>query len=344
MEAPKPAAREPNEIRPHRHRLRAGRLCRRDPRGAARAEDGGRRARASRRHLPQLGMHSDQGAAALGRSLSISCATPRDSVSPPTMCGSTPRRSSSARATSPGALNRGVEGLLKKNEVAVIWGEARLPAPGRHHSFRAATRSPDRLARPAAGALGAGDYSADHIIIATGARPRGFPGLEPDGESDMDLFRGDDSGAHSGDLACRRLGRHRRRVRVLLQRDRIQSRCGRDAAPDLAGGGRGNRQIARAQFEGRGIAIRTSASVAKTILAADGRLVATIEGGARRRTSTLTRSSSPPASGRIPRTLASKNWASRWIAAASRSTVTVGQTCRGSVRDWRCRRSPDARA
>jgi len=33
-----------------------------------------------------------------------------------------------------------------------------------------------------AGAFGAGDYSADHIIIATGARPRGFPGLEPDGE------------------------------------------------------------------------------------------------------------------------------------------------------------------
>ena len=30
------------------------------------------------------------------------------------------------------------------------------------------------------GALGAGEYSAKHIIVATGARPRVLPGLEPD--------------------------------------------------------------------------------------------------------------------------------------------------------------------
>ena len=47
-----------------RRRRRAGRLCRGDPRGAARHEDRGRRARAARRHLPQLGLHPDQGAAA----------------------------------------------------------------------------------------------------------------------------------------------------------------------------------------------------------------------------------------------------------------------------------------
>ena len=33
---------------------------------------------------------------------------------------------------------------------------------------------------PPKGALGAGDYSAKHIIVATGARPRALPGLEPD--------------------------------------------------------------------------------------------------------------------------------------------------------------------
>ena len=31
----------------------------------------------SRRHLPQLGLHPDQGAAALGRDLSTTCSTPR---------------------------------------------------------------------------------------------------------------------------------------------------------------------------------------------------------------------------------------------------------------------------
>ena len=51
-------------LRPDRGRRRAGRLCRGDPGGAARHEDGAGRARASRRHLPELGLHSDQGAAA----------------------------------------------------------------------------------------------------------------------------------------------------------------------------------------------------------------------------------------------------------------------------------------
>ena len=55
------------QFRPHRHRRRARRLCRRDPRRPARHEDRDRRARAPGRHLPQLGLHPDQGAAALGR-------------------------------------------------------------------------------------------------------------------------------------------------------------------------------------------------------------------------------------------------------------------------------------
>ena len=32
------------------------------------------------------------------------------------------------------------------------------------------------------GVLGEGEYSAKHIIVATGARPRTLPGIEPDGK------------------------------------------------------------------------------------------------------------------------------------------------------------------
>ncbi|MCW5696558.1 MAG: dihydrolipoyl dehydrogenase [Bauldia sp.] len=72
-----------------------------------------------------------------------------------------------------GQLSRGVDGLLKKNKVTVIWGEAKLTAPGKI-SVTAAENGPR-------GALGGGDYAAKHIIIATGARPRVLPGIEPDG-------------------------------------------------------------------------------------------------------------------------------------------------------------------
>ena len=64
-------------IRHHRHRRRSRRLRRGDPGGAARVQDRRRRARASRRHLPQLGLHPDQGAAALGRDLPLHAARRR---------------------------------------------------------------------------------------------------------------------------------------------------------------------------------------------------------------------------------------------------------------------------
>ena len=70
-------------------------------------------------------------------------------------------------------LNDGVAFLMKKNKIAVIWGEARLDRPGR------VTVEASQVAAPK-GTLGAGSYQAPHIIIATGARPRVLPGLEPD--------------------------------------------------------------------------------------------------------------------------------------------------------------------
>src|SRR5713226_1453540 len=70
-------------------------------------------------------------------------------------------------------LNDGVGFLMKKNKVAVIWGEAAIDAPGRI-TVKAGGSEPPK------GALGVGSYQAKHIIIATGARPRVLPGLESD--------------------------------------------------------------------------------------------------------------------------------------------------------------------
>src|SRR5215210_5311983 len=70
-------------------------------------------------------------------------------------------------------LNDGVGYLMKKNKVSVIWGEASIEAPGKIAVKAGKSDAPK-------GALGAGSYQAKHIIIATGARPRVLPGLEPD--------------------------------------------------------------------------------------------------------------------------------------------------------------------
>jgi dihydrolipoamide dehydrogenase len=70
-------------------------------------------------------------------------------------------------------LNDGVGFLMKKNKVAVVWGEAAIESPGRVSVKAARSEAPK-------GALGPGTYQAKHIILATGARPRVLPGLEPD--------------------------------------------------------------------------------------------------------------------------------------------------------------------
>jgi dihydrolipoamide dehydrogenase len=72
-----------------------------------------------------------------------------------------------------GRMNSGVGFLLKKNKVTVIWGEASIDAPGKLSVKAARSEAPK-------GSLGAGTYQAKHIIIATGARPRVLPGIEPD--------------------------------------------------------------------------------------------------------------------------------------------------------------------
>ena len=70
-------------------------------------------------------------------------------------------------------LADGVGFLMKKNKVHVIWVQANIDAPGKITVKKADVEAPK-------GALGEGSYQAKHIIVATGARPRVLPGLEPD--------------------------------------------------------------------------------------------------------------------------------------------------------------------
>ena len=64
-------------------------------------------------------------------------------------------------------LSNGVAFLMKKNKIAVISGDAKLAGPGKI----AVTKDGKTT-----------DYDAKNIVLATGARARTFPGLEPDGE------------------------------------------------------------------------------------------------------------------------------------------------------------------
>jgi len=65
-------------------------------------------------------------------------------------------------------LNGGVGHLLKKNKVTVVDGEAKLNGAGKVDVTK------DGKALPS--------LTAKHVIVATGARPRALPGLEPDGK------------------------------------------------------------------------------------------------------------------------------------------------------------------
>jgi dihydrolipoamide dehydrogenase len=81
-----------------------------------------------------------------------------------------------------GRLTTGVGGLLKKNKVDVIWGEARIAKAGEVQVTKP-KKAPMEPQHPAPrGAKGEGTYKAKHIIVATGARPRVLKGLEPDGK------------------------------------------------------------------------------------------------------------------------------------------------------------------
>jgi dihydrolipoamide dehydrogenase len=65
-------------------------------------------------------------------------------------------------------LSNGVGFLMRKNKVTVVMGEGKLAGKGKV----AVTKDGKQIA----------DIAAKHIILATGARARSLPGLEPDGK------------------------------------------------------------------------------------------------------------------------------------------------------------------
>ena len=79
-------------------------------------------------------------------------------------------------------MNGGVGILMKKNKVDVIWGEAKLAIPGEISVSKPAKKAMEPQVPQPKNTLGEGTYKAKHIIVATGARPRVLPGIEPDGK------------------------------------------------------------------------------------------------------------------------------------------------------------------
>ena len=79
-------------------------------------------------------------------------------------------------------MNGGVGILMKKNKVDVIWGEAKLAKPGEISVSKPTKKAMEPQVPQPKNTLGEGTYKAKHIIVATGARPRVLPGIEPDGK------------------------------------------------------------------------------------------------------------------------------------------------------------------
>ncbi len=79
-------------------------------------------------------------------------------------------------------MNGGVGFLFKKNKVDIIWGEAKLTKPGEIVVSKTTKAIQQPQAPLPKNAKGEGTYTAKHIIVATGARPRALPGIEPDGK------------------------------------------------------------------------------------------------------------------------------------------------------------------
>ena len=81
-----------------------------------------------------------------------------------------------------GQLNGGVTHLMKKNKIDVLWGEATIAKPGEIKISKPSKPAVEPAHPAPKGVKGEGTYQAKHIIIATGARPRVLPGIEPDGK------------------------------------------------------------------------------------------------------------------------------------------------------------------
>ena len=213
-------------LRYRRDRRRPGRLRRRHPRRAARAQDRSHRARASRRHLPQLGLHPDQGAAPHRRAL------PRDRPGERVRLAlrQSPLRSRQGGRAQPQGRGSAFERRRlsdaqaqdrrdRRHGPARRAGEDRRHRQGRRQTaHRRSQAYRHRHRRPRAGAAGNGSRRQAHL----------------------DLQAGDGAAAFAEIAADRRLRRHRHRVRELLPHAWRRGDGGRDARSHPAERGRGD--------------------------------------------------------------------------------------------------------
>ncbi|HEV7345243.1 MAG TPA: dihydrolipoyl dehydrogenase [Devosia sp.] len=173
-------------------------------------------------------------------------------------------------------MNNGVQFLMKKNKVDIIWGEAVITKPGEIKVAPTKKAIVQPQVPPPKNALGEGVYKAKNIIIATGARPRVLPGIEPDGDKIWTYFEAMKpasmpkslvvmgSGAIGVEFASfyRSMGAEVTIIELLPQIMPVE-----DA--EIAG-------LARKRLEKRGIKILTDAKVAKVEKSASG-VVAHVE-------------------------------------------------------------------
>ena len=165
-------------------------------------------------------------------------------------------------------LNGGVGYLMKKNKIDVIWGQAKIAKAPKGGPVEVTV---GKIEKPVVepqnpipkGVLGEGTYKAKHVIVATGARPRALPGIEPDGDRIWTYFEAMKpkampkslivmgSGAIGIEFASfyRTMGADVTVVELLPQIMPVE-----DA--EIAG-------VARKQFEKQGLKILTDAKVAK---------------------------------------------------------------------------------
>jgi dihydrolipoamide dehydrogenase len=185
-------------------------------------------------------------------------------------------------------LNGGVGFLMKKNKIDVIWGEAKLTKPGEVMVGKPSKPAVQPQNAVPKGTLGEGTYTAKHIIVATGARPRALPGIEPDGKLIWTYFEAMvpqampksmlvmGSGAIGIEFASfyQAMGVDVTVVEVMPQILPVE-----DA--EIAA-------FARKAFEKAGLKIRTNAKVTKVVKGADS-VTATIEADGKSETLTVDR-------------------------------------------------------
>ncbi len=207
-------------------------------------QDRDRREGLSRRHLPELGLHPDQGAAALGRNLPLHAACEGLRAF---------RRQRLVRCEGGGAaLARRLEAAERRRRLpdAQEQGAGDLGRGGDRRARKIHREGvEDRGAEGRAGCRrlsGETHRACDRRPAARAAGPRGRR------QAGVDLFRGDDPRADSEVAAGGRLRRDRRRVRIVLPHHGRGRDHRRGAAADTARRGRRGRGLRPQEFREAG--------------------------------------------------------------------------------------------